>query len=293
MLSDTSRRGFFKPTPEPITAPPSYSNGMSLIAPPVTKASLDDEGKVSSDLPCVNCGYNLRTRRPEDVCPECGASVKASMREDLLSDAPRSWRDQLWLGTTLALVGVACTPVLLYVGVAVTTAGLWLMTMAQPGREEPRDDWVMRSAARGLTLIGGLMLLGLFVVVTWKLVRTGMRGRWEEMDGLILLGHAVYIVGLMATWRYIGTLAQRANAPKLARRVSRLAFIWFGGSLALGLAGIKVILFMRVLNLEPPVMRIGRFAGYFAMASVLVFLWVVTLRGLLAIRRGLRPMLKS
>jgi hypothetical protein len=34
--------------------------------------------QVVVDLPCVRCGYNLRTRRAEERCPECGESVAAS-----------------------------------------------------------------------------------------------------------------------------------------------------------------------------------------------------------------------
>jgi len=266
---------------------------MSLIAPPMAKAALDDGGRVASDLPCINCGYNLRAMRPRDGCPECGASVKASMRDDLLSDAPQRWRRRVRLGLTLAVTGVAASPVLLYLGVAVATVGLWLVTSSEPGRDEPRDDWVMRTAARGLTLAGGALLLVLFGVAVWKLATSLFRGRWEAIDGLILFGHAVYIVGLMATWRYLATLAQRANDLKLGRRIGRLAFIWFGGSVAFGLAGIKVMLFTNVLSLDPPVVRIAQFAGLLAMTCVLVLLWFVTLRGLLAIRRGLEPMLRG
>ena len=45
-----------------------------------------------SDIPCDRCGYDLRAHPPEGKCPECGASVAASLR---LAAFPRrpAWRD--------------------------------------------------------------------------------------------------------------------------------------------------------------------------------------------------------
>ncbi len=34
---------------------------------------------LDNDLPCHACGYNLRTRRPSQACPECGAAVSAAI----------------------------------------------------------------------------------------------------------------------------------------------------------------------------------------------------------------------
>ncbi len=42
---------------------------------------LDGDGRITIDLPCACCGYNLRTLRPDGRCPECGGAVSASSRE--------------------------------------------------------------------------------------------------------------------------------------------------------------------------------------------------------------------
>jgi uncharacterized repeat protein (TIGR04138 family) len=34
---------------------------------------------IECDLPCERCGYNLRTRRVNQVCPECGSDVLTSV----------------------------------------------------------------------------------------------------------------------------------------------------------------------------------------------------------------------
>lgn len=37
---------------------------------------------IDTDLPCVTCGYNLRTRGLDSVCPECGREVWKSLPND-------------------------------------------------------------------------------------------------------------------------------------------------------------------------------------------------------------------
>jgi hypothetical protein len=37
------------------------------------------DGRLELDVPCAQCGYNLRMRSPEDFCPECGLGVRGSI----------------------------------------------------------------------------------------------------------------------------------------------------------------------------------------------------------------------
>ncbi len=39
---------------------------------------------VAADLPCVHCGYNLRTQAASSRCPECGAAVRDTLTNDLV-----------------------------------------------------------------------------------------------------------------------------------------------------------------------------------------------------------------
>ncbi|MHC5009041.1 MAG: hypothetical protein ACYTGF_16980, partial [Planctomycetota bacterium] len=37
------------------------------------------EARVTADLPCQGCGYNLREAKVSGVCPECGRFVRDSL----------------------------------------------------------------------------------------------------------------------------------------------------------------------------------------------------------------------
>ena len=40
----------------------------------------DADGRIDQDLPCLKCGYNLRTLFYDDECPECSTSVHEAAR---------------------------------------------------------------------------------------------------------------------------------------------------------------------------------------------------------------------
>ena len=67
---------------------------------------LDEDGRVAGDLSCLQCAYNLRTLRVRGVCPECGAPVALSARDDRLCQAAPKWVRGLARGATMILVGV-------------------------------------------------------------------------------------------------------------------------------------------------------------------------------------------
>jgi hypothetical protein len=70
---------------------------------------LDADGRVSTDLPCVECGYNLRTQTLHGRCPECGAPILRSLQSDHLIFANRAWLRSLHRGTGLLLGAIAWT----------------------------------------------------------------------------------------------------------------------------------------------------------------------------------------
>jgi Zn finger protein HypA/HybF involved in hydrogenase expression len=63
----------------------------------VLPAALPADG----DLPCTQCGYNLRGLAPDGRCPECGAEVSRSYGGDLLKHANRDWLRKVKRGIDL------------------------------------------------------------------------------------------------------------------------------------------------------------------------------------------------
>ncbi|MBX2850275.1 MAG: hypothetical protein KTR15_00850 [Phycisphaeraceae bacterium] len=47
--------------------------------PRVPGVTLDDTGRIASDLPCWSCDYNLRTLATDVACPECGMPIATTL----------------------------------------------------------------------------------------------------------------------------------------------------------------------------------------------------------------------
>ena len=65
---------------------------------------------IENDVPCLRCGYNLRTLAPTGKCPECGAEVAPSLRAYLakrpeLPPPDAKWSREVVEGAWLSLTG--------------------------------------------------------------------------------------------------------------------------------------------------------------------------------------------
>jgi len=79
--------------------------------PRPTTPPRDAEGRLATDLPCVGCGYNLRTQPREGACPECAIPVFKSFAACDLRFSPRRWLQRiyaamLWLALLLGLMAL-------------------------------------------------------------------------------------------------------------------------------------------------------------------------------------------
>ena len=73
----------------------------------MSEAPTAEECTVAADIPCVGCGYNLRTLRRDAMCPECGRAVQDSVRTDALRLAALGGLRRVRVGVTwLLVVGV-------------------------------------------------------------------------------------------------------------------------------------------------------------------------------------------
>lgn len=66
----------------------------------------DSAGRIAADLPCHQCGYNLRGLTLTGLCPECGQPVRTALEEPWLWEAPATWVYQVRVGLFLGLFGL-------------------------------------------------------------------------------------------------------------------------------------------------------------------------------------------
>jgi uncharacterized integral membrane protein/predicted RNA-binding Zn-ribbon protein involved in translation (DUF1610 family) len=252
---------------------------------------------VDADLTCVECGYNLRTLAYSASCPECGTAVLVSSRGDHLSAAPTQWLRALVHGAWWLRVSVVLALPIVYLGVAVSCYGIWVLTITQQGRVEPSLDRSYRLAARWATVAGAVvvvaMILGALIMVAatdqrfasnWNMRfkpgwAGGPAGEFPVFDMLFLIGHAVYVLGLISTWRYLRVLAERVPDLELADGWRGLGRCWYAS--VFGLVGVCGAAYVLVRTGIVP----GGSSSFMLplvvgllFAVVLLALWVATLR---------------
>ena len=71
----------------------------------------DDNGRLTSDLICPSCRYNLRGIRQNGACPECGFSIEKAI---LTANTPHWTRFQVVLSTLAIAYGVVL-PIVNYI----------------------------------------------------------------------------------------------------------------------------------------------------------------------------------
>lgn len=268
---------------------------MSSTLNPISETPVDHAIRIETDLACVECGYNLRTLAQTGSCPECGTPVVVSSRGDRLASAPRAWVHALAHGAWWLRAAVVISLPVVYLGVALSSYAIWVLTIPQPGRTEPSVDRGYRLASRWLTVFGSLavsaMTLGGLIAVAatdqrlfgdWNLRLGAGGGAMDSLpafDAMYLTAHAVYVLGLLASWRYLGILAQRVPANELASAWRGLGRVWIGSVLVLAvvsgtanmLVGLGILPGGSVSFWLPMVISL-------MFMVVLVSLWVATLR---------------
>ncbi len=271
-------------------------DSMSSSSSTILEVNHNTQTHVQADLPCAECGYNLRTLAYSAKCPECGMAVLVSARGDRLDAAPASWikrihRGALWLKGSVVLAFPFFTP-----GVALSCYAVWNLTATQPDRDEPAMDRSYRLAARWVTILGAMMVVVLTLGALILVAATEQRlfGDWSTQlgsgggglmdslpmfDVMYISGHAIYVLGLLSTWRHLGVLAQRVPNQNLARAWDKLVYAWIGAVVGtVGVSGVTYLMW-----------RIGLVPGWstsfwmpmilvLAFMAVLVWLWLTTLR---------------
>ena len=216
----------------------------------------DADGRIDQDLPCLKCGYNLRTLRDDGQCPECGASVHESARLAWLCQHDRVWLRKLagstvWIGIAMIcfvsflsvglllavsyhppdeVVGVVGVAVAVVGGLVTGLLGFWQITAPHRGGGIRRGR--VRRIARWTMAAG---LAGLLLEL---LARRIGSPRWA-IDLLMTFSVVCVGVGAWATLTYAATLATKIPEARLVKQVRIVAW---GFALCFALLGAGLLM---------------------------------------------------
>ena len=150
-MSDVS--GEYERSPDAVNAPPA------VVAPPAEQLAERVRDLANEDVPCRNCGFNLRGLTPEGNCPECGAAIWRSIREDKLIYCGEAYLKSLYRGLVCILIAAIGKAALTAVGIAVGIVVVIGMLMRGGGTVTPSPQLNVISNATSLPF-SLLMLYG-------------------------------------------------------------------------------------------------------------------------------------
>lgn len=262
---------------------------------------------IDSDLPCRQCGYNLRGLLASGVCPECGHAVAESARRNLLRDSDPAYAANLRVAAMVMIVGLSLSAfasalipptvvinylddpswrffafIVIVAAIFVMSAGLWKLTSIDPAVLEDRRQERLRRLVR--VMVATSSVTQLFGLAVLSSSRDGSALSSSTFDllplwMLILANAAALITCVFATFEHLRMLSWRIPDQVLARRFETLRWI-FGipftlltlataGELSLALSPWDGILNDHVVTLNTVVWAITAFAGLFYMAALL------------------------
>ncbi|MFQ5502744.1 MAG: hypothetical protein ACE5EQ_10655 [Phycisphaerae bacterium] len=249
-----------------------------------TPVPLAREATVEGDVPCIACGYNLRTLSMNGRCPECGGEILASFRRSWLIFALPSWLGRLRTGVTIilwmllggivsyiALVAVmiatigpsgqAPSPflimgIMLFFGLGFTCVWLisvWYLTTPETGRKpnEALGRTVIAKWILGLSAMPIISTLAMMPITYYSMSTSPQFNAAFIIPTLFMYaGGIAFQVGFFLLMIYMRRIARRDNRKGLGKMMSFL--IWgMVGMLVLGLGWGLVIGVMAVSPLTP------------------------------------------
>lgn len=218
--------GVFDLAPAPSLPPPpkmSFENGFP-VSESVGRAVLQ------RDVPCGNCGYNLRGLPRNGRCPECGRNIKDSLyRDDRLELCQIEWVRTLCWGLWILLAGLLIFGVagaaviaredqiamLAIPAAALMATGLWLITTREAAENEPMQPiWPLRILARRGLLLGVVLIGGTFCLITLS----GYHVFWQVL-AKIMMGITLLCLAMttFSAGFYLQDIARRVPDDKLSR----------------------------------------------------------------------------
>lgn len=203
---------------------------------------------------CMRCGYELRGLLPSSVCPECAYPIIDSLQRRRLGLSSSSYLALLRSGSLLSalalvifiIAGLAGWPVLANLfsfgsqasfrlfdlaGAAVLLAGIWMLTIDDPGLHPCDQARPNKRAMRGASI--GLVVFNIFVALLWMRIPIApprAAGAMPLLHILLPVGSALIQLALWLTLatglvNYARWLAVRVPDERLFRMAATLNWL--------------------------------------------------------------------
>ncbi len=211
-----------------------------------------DDAATLGDLLCTSCGYNLRGLMREMYCPECGAAIELSLRDDYLRNANPEWLRRVRLGMTMMLLmvvsgfiigligGVAGMmvsphfPALL--GVLSSGFGLWamfLVTSQEPRHSIAGDTLKLRKVLRFCAV---LQFAGQAIVAGTMSLSLTTPGEVSMMSGIVAaIGMLLQLAGVVMHFGFLVYLRRMAERIPDAVLASSTTKVMWGYPISIGI----------------------------------------------------------
>ncbi len=242
------------------------------------------EAVVLSRLPCVACGYDLKTMRVSARCPECGAGCEASLGSMYAADGAdvaamvAGLRKMVWAAVVFPLIGGG----LLYLDIRRSTMGpeLTLLGLAgvgiagpllaraglrrvaeavrpSPGAAAVRPMPILlgaegvRIAAKAYAVFSTMLAVLLIALMAWDRSGPGPADGWLWATGALAVGTGVSWTVRNGLFCVRGAeIAGLSNRPGMRRVFRLMAWVSGGGTVAVlgyGLAGVVMYVYKNEL----------------------------------------------
>jgi hypothetical protein len=207
------------------------ASGISAI-----QVQIDPAGRIAQDVPCIHCGYNLRSLLADQACPECNQAVGESLRGDLLQFGNPAWLRRLaggmgwlivgsilflltrgahyllaWLGSRGA-IPITGTPWPFHAGwviaQAATLIGVWKATSREPRTLGMPAGFDARTLAGPLLAAGFLLGYALMPLRNAGTLRVALLG---QIPTIIMMS------GWICLYIHLANLARRVPAVRIIR----------------------------------------------------------------------------
>ncbi|MHC5113724.1 MAG: hypothetical protein ACYTGP_04775 [Planctomycetota bacterium] len=282
--------------------------------------ALDDEGRITADVVCCHCGYDLRGLRLDDRCPECSAFVGGAVHGSTLDQCSEAWVALLRRGTlilavaftiiltampALSAIGIVLgldgggeasstfgmSAALIYVAISVLfLVAIWMLTTRDPGERAAEPFFTARRLAR----LGAVTeVVGAPVDATIQHGDLpGGRAAPALIGALVLLYWGLTIVsttGHLALFVHLRNLTRRIPRPGLAKWFIIVAWMYAPGVILIGLAAMLMASLAFWGGMNPQVGLIAVFVlfmlGFAIAESFGIWMTVLVYRLWAALRR--------